>query len=157
MTTSRDDLAHVVVEVVDSLGQRVPDAVVGVSFQIDGAGELVAVGNGNPHNVDSFQRSGRYTWHGQALAILRPATTPGMVTLTATAPGLQPATVSLRVERALNDCNGRPAERASIGPQTPPAISADGASRELQRCSTASTRRGWRTLTPTTRRLPLGA
>ncbi len=126
LTTSRDDLAHVVVEVVDSDGQRVPDAVVGVSFQLDGAGELVAVGNGNPHNVDSFQRSGRYTWHGQALAILRPATTPGMVTLTATAPGLQPATVSLRVGRALNDATvaQQSVRRSGLRRRRPSALTA---------------------------------
>ena len=97
LTTGRDDLAHVLVEVLDGHGRRVPDAVVSVSFQVTGAGELVAVGNGNPHNIDSFKRSGRYTWHGQALAILRPAKTRGRLTLTATAPGLRPATVSLPV------------------------------------------------------------
>ena len=97
LTTDRDALAHVVVSVVDGQGNRVPDAVVGVSFSLSGAGELVAVGNGNPHNLDSFKRPGRYTWHGVALAIIRPAKQPGRVTLTASAPGLQPATLSLYV------------------------------------------------------------
>jgi beta-galactosidase len=98
LTTDRDDLAHVLVEVVDHRGQVVPDAVVGVTFQVDGAGELAAVGNGNPHNVDSFTRPRHQTWHGRALAILRPAKQPGTVTLTATAPGLRTARLTLRVE-----------------------------------------------------------
>jgi beta-galactosidase len=97
LTTGRDDLAHVLVEVVDSRGHVVPDAVFGVTFRVDGAGELIAVGNGNPHNVDSFQRPGRYTWHGRALAILRPAKRPGRITLTASAPGLRSGAVTLRV------------------------------------------------------------
>ncbi|MGW7692361.1 hypothetical protein ACWGMA_26465 [Streptomyces asiaticus] len=54
--------------------------------------ELVGAGNGNPHNLDSFRRPRCWTWHGQALAILRPARTPGRVTLTATAQGLESAT-----------------------------------------------------------------
>jgi beta-galactosidase len=61
----------------DSQGRAVPDAVVKVNFQVAGAGDLIGVGNGNPHNVDSFSRPRHYTWHGQALAILRPAKWPG--------------------------------------------------------------------------------
>jgi beta-galactosidase len=100
LTTSRDDLAHVLVEVVDSQGRLVPDAVIRVSFGVSGAGELVGVGNGNPHNVDSFKRPKRYTWHGQALAILRPAKKPGSIRLTASAPGLQTASLTLAVKLA---------------------------------------------------------
>ncbi|WP_433191161.1 DUF4982 domain-containing protein [Actinoallomurus sp. CA-150999] len=97
LTTGRGDLAHVLVEVIDDRGRPVPDAVVKVSFRVEGAGELIGVGNGNPHNLDSFQRPRRWTWHGKALAILRPAKRPGNVTLTATAQGLEPATIRLPV------------------------------------------------------------
>jgi beta-galactosidase len=99
LTTGRDDLAHVLAEVIDGRGHVVPDAAFGVTFDVAGAGELAAVGNGNPHNVDSFRQPHRYTWHGKALAILRPAKRPGHVTLTARAPGLRPATLTLRVGR----------------------------------------------------------
>lgn len=100
LTTSRDDLAHVLVEVVDDQGRRVPDAVVKVAFDVSGAGKLVGVANANPHNVDSFQRPRRHTYHGRALAILRPAKAPGLITLRATANGLAPATLVLPVEIA---------------------------------------------------------
>ena len=65
LTTDRGDLAHVLAEVVDSRGRVVPDAVVKVNFQVVGAGDLIGVGNGNPHNVDSFSRPRHYTWHGR--------------------------------------------------------------------------------------------
>jgi beta-galactosidase len=100
LTTGRDDLAYVLVEVVDRHGQVVPDAALQVTFEIRGAGALAAVGNGNPHNVDSFTQPRRHTWHGKALAILRPAKKPGSVTLTATAHGLRPATLTLKVDRS---------------------------------------------------------
>jgi len=99
LTTSRDELAHVLVEVVDAHGRVVPDAVHEVAFSVRGKGSLAAVGNGNPHNVDSFRLPRRHTWHGKALVILRPAKVPGTLTLTATAPGLRPATVTLTVTR----------------------------------------------------------
>jgi beta-galactosidase len=99
LSTSRDSLAHVLVSVVDASGEVVPDAVHRVSFEVRGAGTLAAVGNGNPHNVDSFRRPRRHTWHGRALAIVRPAAEPGRLTLTASAPGLRPATLSLSVVR----------------------------------------------------------
>lgn len=95
----RDELAHVLVEVVDAQRRRVPDAVAKVSFEVSGAGSLAAVASGNPHNVDSFRRARRHTWHGQALAILRPAQHAGRLTLRATAPGLTAATLSLPVVR----------------------------------------------------------
>ncbi|QFQ95343.1 DUF4982 domain-containing protein [Streptomyces phaeolivaceus] len=97
LTTGRDDLAHVLVEVTDRHGRVVPDATREVTFEVDGAGELFGVGNGNPHNVDSFRRPSRHTWHGKALAVLRPAGRPGRLTLTARSAGLRPATLALPV------------------------------------------------------------
>ena len=78
-------------EVVDSQGRAVPDAVVKVNFQVAGAGDLIGVENGNPHNVDSFSRPRHYSWHGQALAILW----PGGLMLNASADGLRPARLTL--------------------------------------------------------------
>jgi beta-galactosidase len=97
LTTSRDALAHVLVEVVDSHGRVVPSAVTEVTFEVKGAGELAAVANGNPHNLDSFRQPHRYTWHGRAQAILRPAKNPGAVSLIAQAAGLRTATLTLPV------------------------------------------------------------
>ena len=77
-----------------------PDAVLKVDFAINGAGTLAGVANGNPHNADSFKRPRRWTWHGQALAILRPAKQAGSLTLTATAEGLKPARLMLPVMAA---------------------------------------------------------
>jgi beta-galactosidase len=102
LTVSRGDLAHVLVEVVDDRGHLVPDAVVRVSFAVEGSGALVGVGNGNPHNVDSFQRPRRWTWQGKALAILRPAKRAGRLTLTASADELRPGKLDLLVARAIS-------------------------------------------------------
>lgn len=94
---SRDDLSYVMVTVVDRQGHRVPDAVVPVSFAIDGAGELAAVGNANPREVASFQQPHRKTFHGQCVAIVRPFGQSGTITLRAESPGLRPSATTIRV------------------------------------------------------------
>jgi beta-galactosidase len=103
LTTGRADLAHVLVEVVDDRGRIVPDAMLKVDFAVEGAGELAGVANGNPHNVDSFKRPRRWTWHGQALAILRPGRETGWLTLTAKTAGLKPARLNLQVAAAKHE------------------------------------------------------
>jgi beta-galactosidase len=123
LTTSRDDLAHVLVEIVDDRGRRVPDAVAQVAFEVAGVGELAAVGSGNPQNVDSFRRPRHNTWHGQALAILRPADTPGRLKLVATAPGLRPAQLTIPVESCPPHRHDRHGDRDwPGGPQRTPAM-----------------------------------
>ncbi len=93
----RNDLAYITVEVLDSAGDLVPDAIVLVKFSLTGAGQLAAVGNANPKDVDSFQQPHRRTFHGKCLAVVRPIGTPGSMTLQAEATGLAPATVTVNV------------------------------------------------------------
>lgn len=93
----RNDLAHVVAEVVDKAGRLVPDAVVTVKFHLDGAAELLAVANANPHNVDSFRQPRRKTFHGRCLAIIRPGNRRGPVFLRAESDGLAPGVLVLAV------------------------------------------------------------
>jgi beta-galactosidase len=92
----RDDLSYVTVEVVDAAGQRVPYASVPVRFTVSGAGELAAVGSGNPCDPASFRKPERRTFQGRCLAILRPAGGPGKITLKAQADELAPATLTVR-------------------------------------------------------------
>lgn len=98
MKAGRDDLSYVMVEVVDEQGRAVPDAVVPVSFAVSGAGEIAAVGNGNPKDVGSFRKPHRDTFHGVCAAIVRPKGQAGAIEVRAEAPGLESATVQLRVE-----------------------------------------------------------
>lgn len=97
LTTGRDDLAHVLVDVVDSQGRAVPDALEHVHVSVQGAGSLMGLANGNPHNVDTFQGPARWTFHGKVLAVVRPSKAPGRVTVLAEAPGLEPTRLSLSV------------------------------------------------------------
>ena len=85
------------VTVVDAAGRPVPDAVVPVTFSVEGEGEVAAVGNANPKDIASWRQPKRETFHGACVAIVRPKGKAGVVTLRAESPGLLSATAKLEV------------------------------------------------------------
>src|SRR6185437_7893764 len=97
MQATRDDLSYVMVTVVDAAGRPVPDAVLPISFVVEGAGEIAAVGNANPKDIASWRQLHRETFHGACVAIVRPRGRAGAITLRAESPGLVGATVRLEV------------------------------------------------------------
>jgi beta-galactosidase len=96
LKASRDDLSYVMVSVVDDEGRPLPDEVVPVSFTINGAGEIAAVGNANPKDVASFRQPHRKTFHGVCLVVVRPTGVAGQIEVRADSPGLEGAAVQLQ-------------------------------------------------------------
>ena len=92
----RNNLSFVTVEVLDKNGNVVPNAAIPVRFEISGAGELTAVGSGNPQLPESFQQPKRTTFDGRCLAIVRPFNETGKIKLKATADGLLPDAIVIR-------------------------------------------------------------
>jgi beta-galactosidase len=97
LKATRDDLSYMMVTVVDAAGRPVPDAVVRVTFSVEGEGEVAAVGNANPKDIASWRQPKRETFHGACVAIVRPKGKAGVVTLRAESPGLLSATAKLEV------------------------------------------------------------
>ena len=89
-----DDVANIEVQVVDKNGILVPSYGELIKFTTSGPAKILGVDNGNVTSIEPFQASERKAFEGRALAILR-ATDNGTVSLTATAEGLEPATISL--------------------------------------------------------------
>jgi len=94
---NRNDLSFVTIEVLDREGNLVPNAAIPVRFEISGAGELAAVGSGNPKLPESFQQPKRTTFEGRCLAIVRPMGSGGKVVLRAEADGLTSAAATIRL------------------------------------------------------------
>lgn len=100
----RGDLSYVTATVVDDAGVLVPTAAAEISFTVAGAGELAAVGSGDPADIGSFYRPSRRAYRGKAVAIVRPGSVSGgpvaagTVTVTATAAGLKSASVTIVTE-----------------------------------------------------------
>lgn len=92
------DLAYVTVEVLDDQDIRVPQADHLINFRVEGPGVLAGVGNGKPYGTESFQKPYRTAFEGRCLAILKSTKQAGVVTLTATAEGLAPDSVIIRIQ-----------------------------------------------------------
>lgn len=90
------DVSHVEFRIVDAQGVRVPDAALEVTFETTGPASLLGIGNGNLNSVEDCKTTAHHTFQGRGLAILQTTTTPGSITFKATAPGLEPANVTLQ-------------------------------------------------------------
>lgn len=89
------DLSFVVVEALDGSGQPHPNADQQVTFALEGAGILAAVGNADMFSEEPYRGNGRKLFHGKALAVIRTSRKAGSIALTANAPGLKPATLKI--------------------------------------------------------------
>lgn len=93
--TGGQDLAYVTVRIEDEDGNLCPQADNLVEFEVEGAGKLLAVDNGNAATTESFQASYRKAFSGMCLAILNASATAGTIELTAKSKGLKEASLSV--------------------------------------------------------------
>ena len=93
------DLSFVSVEAVDAQGQAQPNAAQQIRFVISGPGAIAAVGNGDGTSTERYQGDRRKLFNGRALVVVRTSRTPGSIRLTASAPGLRAADVTLQTQR----------------------------------------------------------
>ncbi len=66
-----EDLTFVTVTVADKDGWLVPRSHNRITFDLSGPGEIVAVDNGDPTNLESFQSKGRNAFNGLCLVVIR--------------------------------------------------------------------------------------
>ncbi len=90
------DLSFVAVEVVDAAGNLCPNAANLLKFSLQGPGQILAVGNGNPENIESFQQPQHSAFQGRALVIVKGMGRVGELRLTATADGLKSGQASIK-------------------------------------------------------------
>ena len=89
------ELSYITVDVTDEDGNIVPDAANNVKFTVEGEGKLVGVDNGKQDDHQSYQDDNRDAFNGQLVAIVQSTKTAGEITVTASAEGLDPATVTI--------------------------------------------------------------
>ncbi len=104
------DIAHVRIEVVDSAGTVVPDADTRVEVAVEGAADLLTLGNGNLTDHSPYFTSSRRAYSGLLLAMVQSGDATGEVRVSARADGLEPASLTLRV------VPGHPAPRLATIP-----------------------------------------
>jgi beta-galactosidase len=92
------DLAFVTVSVVDKNGNLCPAADNLIEFSVSGAGHYRAGANGNSVSLELFHEPRMKVFSGMMTAIVESSDKPGTITLTATAKGLKPATITIKTE-----------------------------------------------------------
>jgi len=89
-------VCHVEFRIVDENGVRVPDAEPEVNFDLTGPAGIIGIGNGDLNNSEDCKANVHRAFEGHGLAILETTAVPGSITLKATAPGLESASVTLQ-------------------------------------------------------------
>ena len=102
MVSDGRSLAYLTVEATDERGVVAPNAMNEFAVSVDGPGELIGIGNGDPLSLDPFQDEVHSLFHGKAVAIVR--SVPG-----------QPGKV--RIEVASEGLSGAAAEITSVAPR----------------------------------------
>jgi beta-galactosidase len=92
------DLSFITVNILDSEGNLVPDAMNNISFTITGDAEIAGVDNGYQANLQSFQANYINAFNGKALLIIKGLKKSGTVSITATSPGLNNANIKLTLK-----------------------------------------------------------
>jgi len=91
-----DEVCYVNATVVDKHGVTVPDAADLITFKIDGPGVIAAVDSANNASHELFQNNERHAYRGSCFAIVKAGAGTGKIHLTASAPGLEGDSVSLK-------------------------------------------------------------
>lgn len=100
LTADGQDTVPITVIVVDSAGRVVPTADNKILFEFSGAGSNAGVGNGDPSCHEPNQANYRSAFMGYCMVLAQAARKAGSLRVTASAKGLSPASVRLRVEKA---------------------------------------------------------
>jgi beta-galactosidase len=90
-------LSYITVELTDAKGNINPKAANTLTFEISGAGEILAVANANPMSTESFQKNQRKAWRGKCLVIVKSERGKGQIRVKVTSEGMAPAEVTLEL------------------------------------------------------------
>ena len=66
-----------------------------VTFTVTGAGKLIGLGSGDPSDHESDKAAGRHAFNGLVRAVVQATTSAGTIEVTASSPGLEPATMKI--------------------------------------------------------------
>ena len=99
LTNNWNDVVFVKATVVDANGIHCPNATNLINFTVEGNGEIVAVDNGDIVSHESYQGTKYPTYKGKCIAIVKTKASSGKITIKASADGLKPGSVSVRVNK----------------------------------------------------------
>jgi beta-galactosidase len=99
---STDDLKYITCSVRDKNGLLVPYADHFVKVEINGAGELTAIGTGDPVSEEKYKGHARKAYNGQLLIIVREKE-KGITVVSAKAEGIRETTFEIKGNKAMKN------------------------------------------------------
>ncbi len=91
------DLSFITVSITDENGNLCPNADNLVSFEVEGAGEIAAVGNGNAATTESFQANHRKAFSGKCVLIVKSKKdNAGEIKISANSEGLATQNITIK-------------------------------------------------------------
>jgi len=96
--TGRDDVAHIIVSVLDADGRTVPTADDQITFTLTGKGSVIGVDNGRLESHESYKGMKRAAFNGLALVLLQSNGMPGSMRLLAESGSLSPAEIVITAD-----------------------------------------------------------
>ena len=94
-----EDVVMYAVEVQDAQGRVLPITDNVVNFRVSGTGKLIGVGNGDPTDHESDKGAVRKAFCGYCMALVQSAKTAGSITVEASSPGLNSASVTIAAKQ----------------------------------------------------------
>ncbi len=94
---AENDLSFITVRIEDAAGNLCPSASNRVEFKVEGAGKIVAVGNGNASTTAPFIANHRDAFNGLCMLIVKAGNESGEIQVSAVSSGLQSDQVALSV------------------------------------------------------------
>ena len=92
------DICHLVFNIVDEKGTRIANAENELTFNITGPAKIIGIDNGKRDGAVNYKDNKHNAFEGRGIAIIQSDRKPGKVTIEATSPDLNPATVTLEVK-----------------------------------------------------------
>jgi beta-galactosidase len=96
LKSGRQDLVFVTIEAVDKAGRVHPLVDQSVQYSLTGPATIAAIGSGDVSSVEPYSSNPRRLYQGRSLVVLRATPETGEIVLTADAPALKPASVSIK-------------------------------------------------------------
>lgn len=93
-TIGTDDLCYISLFVVDAQGIPFADANDTIVFAVEGAGELIAIGSGNPCDEEPYQGLVHTAWQGRLLAVIH-SNGAGVIRISAKDGGMRESAIEI--------------------------------------------------------------
>jgi beta-galactosidase len=98
LSANGHDVAHLLFNVVDKDGHRVPEAEHVVKFAVEGPVRLLGIDNGRTSGNVDYQDNVADAYRGRGLAIVQAKRQPGQAKVTVSAEGLESSEITLDVK-----------------------------------------------------------